>query len=143
MPLYLTVSTHLLKCVGLCIHCWITAGRKACAVHSAFLPQGRGRSSHLLSVRSNLVSQGLRQRTYLTSKLPPWWGFVTALFLCTLSPSFLSPSTCHCAAGFFFFFLAVIHQPASTQISLPSAEQNQYVCRIPHSPPAASVPTEH
>lgn len=104
---------------SLLAHCRrISAGRKTCAVCSALLPPGRGRSSHLLSVQSNVVPQGPIpiSRTYLTSKLLPSWKAHYCI-LCLLShpPSFLHV---HCAAG----FLSVIYWPSRTQIYLPSAE---------------------
>lgn len=85
-------------------HCnKISAGRKTCAVHSAFLPQGRGRSSHLLSVQSNLVPQGLRQHSYLTFKLPPLWKFITAFFNALSHPPSFLHSHAFVLLAFFFW----------------------------------------
>lgn len=131
MPLYLTVSTYFLKCIGLCIHCWVTATRTLQAERPVLctLFSCRGRSGHLwcLKVSGNVPPSPPNSLPHRGSSL---------YFLCAPSRFSRFPSTHHCAAGFLFF--AVIHGPASTQISL--CWKNWHVCRFPHGSPAAPHP---
>lgn len=109
------------------VHCRrISAGRKTCAVHSALLPSGRGRSSHLLSVQSNVVPQGPRQGTYLTSELLSSWKLITAF--CTSSLPLLPSSLCIVLLACFLLFTGY-HVHKSIFLLL----KTQHVCRFPCS----------